>query len=423
MSLFTPWAKIAFVKWSYRQPPKFGYCPIVEASKLKAVPERIMNQAEGCLNMIHVDMAPVFTGLTAFAKAQLLGNLDCGVASAILSTPRHSDPSVYENAIRIEVVNVLLRLRQLVPGVTFPNLPSPLRQEDLAPKPIVPPSVEATTQLLPKVIRYDALGAPMDAQDEITVQEGLVLEEEIDWCVWGKIKETQANRNRQLAKSGVLSCLINLFHLTFDHECPVRMMRKKGSISIVAAKDFPSGTIRLTAVVTAPTYIQDKSDHPHAVEVKHLKTGVSGHTVTEVFYVNPEFSIPKASAVADGSLDWSHKSSPILFWGIKRSHDDDLWNCELETVNVSLVLAAGFNASGRFLDTEPVSDSASVEVPTMTNTRPIKKGEEVVLRVGKPTEKQKISRPKTWMTQVMADRKKKPTGEDSEQLQKKSKTG
>ena len=43
LPLRCPHLNIAFVKWSHRQPPKFGYCPIPENGKIKSLSDPTVN--------------------------------------------------------------------------------------------------------------------------------------------------------------------------------------------------------------------------------------------------------------------------------------------------------------------------------------------------------------------------------------------
>ena len=152
------------------------------------------------------------------------------------------------------------------------------------------------------------------------------------------------------------------------------------------------------------TNLVDASVHPHALKTSYCFTSVSGGTTTMRYFVNPEYSVPKPSAQGE---EWSPKHSPFMFWGIRRSHEEDKWNCEIEAVVVNLVLAAGFNETAHFAGEDPVSDAAFVELPVLVNTRAICKGEEVVLRCMAPAPKEKKTKVKTWQSEVPAAKKNK----------------
>ena len=113
--------------------------------------------------------------------------------------------------------------------------------------------------------------------------------------------------------------------------------------------------------------------------------------------------------VVGEDLAWLPSHRAFLLWCLKRSHDDDKWNCELLTVTQNVVCVAQFNdASAAPAANRPVSNTAAIEVPTIVNTRKIQKDQEVVLRWAKPIEKPKEARVKTWQTEISASSAKKP---------------
>ena len=94
---------------------------------------------------------------------------------------------------------------------------------------------------------------------------------------------------------------------------------------------------------------------------------------------------------------------------MKRSREKDKWNCELATVAQNVVCVAAFNDTSAAPEgNRPVHNTAAIEVPTIVNTRKIRKGEEVVLRWAKPVEKPKEVRVKTWQTEISTSIAKKP---------------
>ena len=210
----------------------------------------------------------------------------------------------------------------------------------------------------------------------------------------------------QMAKGSILSCMLNIFSKTVERHIDLRVERQGGSSRVLAVKDLTPGELKLTAVVTSMSNIVDASLHPHALKATYACTSVAGATTSHRFYITPEFSLPKPPAVAGEAAEWGAKNSPLLFWGIKRSHEEDKWNCEVETFVANVVVAAGFNDSQYFAGEEPISDAATIDLPVIVNTRSISKNEEVVVRCLPPVQKPKQSKVKTWQTEAAAATKK-----------------
>lgn len=402
LPLRCPFLKIAFVKWSYRQQPKFGYCPVPDSGKLKLMSEQSMDMAESVLKYAHVDMKSVVDGFTAFVRAQVLGNMDVAVVTALLKLPKKSTAASVEEAIRGEVSEVLLRVKKLALGKQFPPLPFPFSAEDLEEKVLPQESSEEQgkqASILPKVIKYDENGAPLNDQDKVEVIRVQVWEH-INWNNWFDLADVQGKMQIQMAKCAVFHAMVNVFGKTAKQHFDLRLERQGSHIQVLASKDMPVGALKLTVVAAGFSSLVESSQHPHAVEVSYCHTSENGRTTTQNFFVNPDFSVPKPSAVAGALPEWTPKHRPFMFWGIKRNHEEDKWNCEIEPVNVNLVLAAGMDDSVYFAGEEPISYASFVALPVLVNTRAIRKGEEVVLRCTPPALKEKQTKVRTWQTDV-----------------------
>lgn len=413
LPLTCPRLKVACVKWSYRQPPKFGYCPIPDAAKLKALSIAVAQSAESCLKFFHSDCAANMKSLTPFARAQILGNVDSAVVTALLTPPKKSDEITFRDAIRAQVKDVVVRVGQMAPDIKFPRPPAPLEEGDVdvtnRSGGATLPAGENTVDIFPKLIKFDADGAPVNAQDQVTMGSA-AREEVINWQGWWKAAETQKKLQTARAKSAALSAMLSLSGKSIEEASQFLCLRREGShVRVFAKEEMNIGAFKLVPVVSNMGNLQETSIHPHAAKVSVSSTDASGTTDSIDLLVTPEFSLPKSSEVADDELQWTQKHYPWLFWAIKRSHVEETWNCELESFVVSVVTAASFNKSDLCLGAEPVTATAEVELLAIVNSRHIRKDEEVVLRCAPPIAKTKPDKVKNWRTEALVHSKKART--------------
>jgi hypothetical protein len=118
------------------------------------------------------------------------------------------------------------------------------------------------------------------------------------------------------------------------------------------------------------------------------------------FMVLPESSLPKPPAIAGTALEWKVNAYAHLFWLVPRDDDETKWNCELFQVDVTQANATKFEKSS-------VARAFNVSVPAMRNTRPIVKGEKIVLKWPKPPAPKAKAKPAaTWQTEAAKKRQK-----------------
>ena len=120
--------------------------------------------------------------------------------------------------------------------------------------------------------------------------------------------------------------------------------------------------------------------------------------------VTPELHLPKKPAKKDDPYEWKLQTYARLFWAIPRSHDEAKWNSDIvhiENTPANALLMPDKGSAAR---------AFSVSIPALTNTKAIKKGEEIVLKWPKPkTAAKQKAKPATWIQAVQkaAKRQKK----------------
>ena len=99
----------------------------------------------------------------------------------------------------------------------------------------------------------------------------------------------------------------------------------------------------------------------------------------------------------------------FAFWAIKRSHEADVWNCELQDVQVGDVQATCFNTD-KFMDKSLKKFVSRITIPVIVNTRALRKDEEIVLKWEQPPEPKKSVKKQTWRDDLQQPEKKQKVG-------------
>ena len=96
------------------------------------------------------------------------------------------------------------------------------------------------------------------------------------------------------------------------------------------------------------------------------------------------------------------------FWGVRRQtkHDDE-WNVELAWHDITTVVAAEFGAKGD--KTSPVTDTVTVSLPCMVNSKAIDVGKDVILKCAVPDQlkAKPAKRDKTWVDTARQEERKR----------------
>jgi hypothetical protein len=259
--------------------------------------------------------------------------------------------------------------------------------------------------LLPRIVAYDKLGAPITSRDKVEIISSS-REEELDWEDWVALEQVQNAYLKEMAKAAVVTATLGLY-LKDRPINSFKLVRSKGEVKVISTVEVPVGKLCVPLVVTHPNNLLDKSDHPHAVQVTHKVTEPDGKCNTIAFYASPEWSLPKAPP-AGKTHEWSGRNAVLFFWGFRR--DDENWNCEVVSFVTNIVQVLRLNQVQELDGAEPKSMTAELVVTLITNVRPIKPGEEVVVRCAKPVPKAKPKQVKTWRNDVSQPSKKPKTG-------------
>ena len=88
----------------------------------------------------------------------------------------------------------------------------------------------------------------------------------------------------------------------------------------------------------------------------------------------------------------------VPFWLVRRCHETTQWNCELQPMKVRPVTVVHHGEKSVVAEKLKAGKltMTSVEVPLLSNSRAIAKGEEVVLRWAEPEPPKRKAKTETW---------------------------
>lgn len=376
----------------------------MEPTRIRSVLSEHYVDAEGCLRILHLHMAPAVAALPGLQGVKLLYDLDVAVVAALVCKLERSER---RSLLCKAVAGVFLQAQALfqqasgIPGqgdaamealkTIWPPLPSwfPTNAMEQA-------HAEAAgkNRLLPKLIAFNSDHKPLEEQEtrEISNERSLVT---IPWREWQKAPGVALKLRNAQAKSAAFAAMLSL-NAMCEHSASVQMLqdsRGLGKVSVVTAEPIALGELRVPAVVTSLSNLADKSHNFQAVTVNfHVLGAEAEEQWSCAFKCSPEFSLPQKT---DNGFEWGGRESPLLFWAIKRSHEADVWNCELHDVQCGEVQATSFN-SEKFADKSLKKIISRTTIPVIVNSRALRKGEEIVLKWEQAPEPKKNAKKETW---------------------------
>ena len=284
-----------------------------DSSKLKALQPEQLDDIELVLRFFHIEAKQRLQTLGSFQKAQFLGNIDSTVVDAIFFCSRTAKTDERRQALCNHVKPLLRRLQNAWPDMDQHKLPE-FCDLDADPEPDsqTKQKTEDDAPLLPKVIAYDEFGVPINAQDVVTATPRESIEE-YAWQDWFELEQVQRTYAKEMAKTAVVMACLGLY-LKERVQLPFKLLRNKGKLQVLAEEDFQVGHLYIPLVVTHGSNLLDKSDHPHAVQVKHSITDNYGRSTEHEFFAIPEFALPKNQPAGKGH-EWTGRNSVHFFWG------------------------------------------------------------------------------------------------------------
>ena len=132
----------------------------------------------------------------------------------------------------------------------------------------------------------------------------------------------------------------------------------------------------------------DSTKHPHAVSVEvswpvseqEKAAGIEEEHITMEMRANPELALPSKPSDNTKPLQWSPQRCADYFWLIRRQGTvDDEWNCEIRMRAMTQVFCVQPVTDSDW-KAEAITDSFTIKIPHIVNTKHIPADKEVVLR-------------------------------------------
>ena len=424
ISAEAPWTKIAVIKRAYRKKPSNGFCPSPEADWAKYENSHL-NCLEQLLRWVHVKNKDAVEALPPQSRNTLLGNFDVAAAEAffVAKSQNRSMAKVQESMIEATLKYVKqLGLKEgelTCAGATWIDYTQcgqaeAAKQEDPG---------DDIMKAAPAVIRFDeATGQQLNSQvafDEVQKKQAgppIIL----PWRTWHQSKVSMGTLEAD--KASAVAALHNLHQSVDYHKMPIEVIEVNGSVRVVTNEKVTKNSIYLPPCTPRQSKVHEKTEHPYAAKMtlkvmRAIESLEHGSVLREqTLHVLPEWKIPQrkentAVAGEPGSTAadhiewiWGDNEAETMhpFWAVRRLTDKQLqvatiakqptdlaprFNCELQTKSLSCVTIAT-------LDGKCCNRTRILEVPFLTNSMDLEKGEELVMQL---IEKAKKAAPKrSW---------------------------
>ena len=409
LPMLYPRLKVAILKWTYSQEPKFGFCPSPDCGRIQHLPLQALETIESALQSVHGGgMASLIRELPdEWKRTQWLGNVDVRLASVVMEAARATSAATLASDVGKHLTAMCVKLATLLGDGGEDKVKSAASEHlTLVAWPgsgdAEAPSSSPTKAPLPKVIQYDTEGKPVDSQEEREKPEPAA--EQLLVADWAKLRAVQ-NTHADVCALGMVCSALQVVQGTYAAKIwalPIEVMRCKGVVLVVARSAIkkgglvlPVGTMSVNSLVPAA-----KCTHPRAVKVVLRETPDSARSgehwpwllTQREYMVTPELNLPKPPAIAGGAHLWKATSWAHLFWVIPRDDSEEKWNCELFHTEVTQAHALKEIGGGA------VARAFSVSIPALRNTRAIRANEPIVLKWPKPKEAARPKHKTTWLT-------------------------
>ena len=402
------WLRIAVLKWAYFQTPRDGFCAGPLAGVLKSWPVDMCEKAEELLHIFHVDLRDAVASLPQGKDIKLHGRMDIAVVQAMVRLAANQRTANAFIATVGELVGPILGFarQKLLKDVSVPL--KFLSESALGAQPAV---AAKSAAMRPKLIEFDDKDMPLNAQEvrEIATDKPTA---DIEYHVWESTSVLRDRRKALRSRAAVAAAMAEVYDGVLNQTTPVVDGKVEGERVLVkvclegdkarvfAMKDLPIGTLQLAPMCFAAGSLTDKQTHPDSVELVYQETNQGGQVGKPVSYwLSPEKRLPRWRDDGEGlGLVFAGNELLVPFWLVRRCHETTQWNCELQTMKVRPVtvvhhgeksVVAEKLKSGKLTTT-------SVEVPLLSNSRAIAKGEEVVLRWAEPEPPKRKAKTETW---------------------------
>ena len=443
-----PRIKTACIKWAWRQDTaKGGWCQMPPN-----IMHRFADDSKYKMGGIMMDAEDAMLALSKFVstvvevpkdRTKWIASVGISIMAKIFAVPKTQDGKTVaqqESELRESIAELitqkLLELRGdggSIRGRGVPDFFSALPKETQLMHMVQERLVNlrgasasntsvVTEELVPKPIEMDADGKPL-TQHETTFAQQPKAVETIPWSTWS---EKQATHNDiSMAKMIAMLGVGWMHDNAFTDSTPLALVRKGSEIEAKATRTLEIGELMVPLFFKKQSSMHCVGDsgtvHPNAVCVEvswttaasdlETEAGMEGNREVKIpVHVQPELKLP---AKGTDGLQWSLTSAVHPYWFIKRSKDvDDEANAAFVKQDVTHVMACSFDGTpGDAAPLTPATDTYTVSVPWIVNTKQIRAGEVVIVKGNPKTLKKKAPPPEerntTAFDQIAKREKKK----------------
>ena len=422
-----PGIKNACIKWSWRQTPRLGWCPIpVDISHRFSDESKyewceLMAWIEEVFGSMYAMAENVITNYSAVAESDKLKRITCWVSSVevdvmtlIFQSPKQiaatahekQKVTVFDKIASIVAMQVLELVKGGAPAVARQIIPSleggeknkllqkimELVRNDAWP--IIEPAAvdKEITVLAPVVTTMDAQGRATTELATVSKKRALPVDV-LPWAKWVEL-ETPC-RDNKLAKL-ILETVIRRLHRFFMADPPPNSMVRIGKrIEMRTKESIPTGKCvipiffrKLHSMVMEGeqegarprngVYCRVEWTRRPVGFAEVAKYGEREDDVSVKVFIMPEVKVPKGNP--DEALEWTMSEELHPFWFVKRGGAEDTTNMKLVYLSTSQILACDTTQlRHRGNPVNSITDGVEIGYPCLVNTVDLGIDEELVL--------------------------------------------
>ena len=442
-----PRIKNACLKWAWKQNPNKGWCQLPPSISHRFVADskhnmiHFMKQLEA--TMLHLSKIASTVVEDLKSKVKWIAEVEIGVMSKVFAVPKtEANKSVQEQESELTkqcAEFIAIKLLTLLHSPELRNKALPefpeqiglmkmvaehMQDPDFETKNTKPTAASSVVTgkpvLVPKVIRMDEEGRPLSQHETLTIKK----KQEVETIPWSSWASEQTKRDVNSMAKMLLSLGMASVHGNDITPKPIALVRKSSSIQALTTDSLQTRQLVIPLFFKKQSSVVTVGDgtpiHPKAVCAKvswtaaptvcEKEAGLECANTDVKVYVQPELKLPMKG---DKGLEWAPSDNVHPFWFIRRTEkdgDEAKENADLVYQDLTHVMACSFKPlSSAVAELTPSTETFSVSVPCIVNTRPIEAGAEVVLK---------------WRLQQRNDKRKNEGSEETafDQLAHKAKT-
>lgn len=268
------WLRVAVLKYTYRQKPRYGFCPHPEANRLKSIPIKAWDVGEDLCRLMHTDLAVAVATLDQKApnKAlKFLGNWDIGVATALLEGHPKGLVTMASCMSNLkDQLGPLLRYAQK----RFPASVDFLKFQHVAADWLLEEAEEAPastieSKILVRLVNFDAEQRPLVEQEvrEVAKQQ---TQADVDFVGWAKQPAVRSQWYAAQAKATTLATCLCV-HMEGIQRCHASLVwRRNPGNKVLTTEALEEGAVQIPVPVTSVSALLEKTtSHHHGVTVTY----------------------------------------------------------------------------------------------------------------------------------------------------------